>query len=151
MNPPIQTGLTSTSSDRRPAPSSNFVRGKSGYAPFWPGGLDSLAARPNGTDFQDGVTETKRMGAVPPGLTRGIRLSADKNRDTTSSDLFDLDENESEAAVMVLVPWGLLLTHVFTIARRAVRCTGKTAIAGSYVRPTCRHRSPTARHGIHHT
>ena len=105
MNPPIQTGLTSTSSDRRPAPSSNFVRGKSGYAPFWPGGLDSLGARPNDTDFQDGVTESKRMGAVPPGLTRGIRLSADKNRDTTSSDLFDLDGNESEAAVMVLVPW----------------------------------------------
>ena len=153
MNPPIQTGLTSTSSDRRPAPSSNFVRGKSGYAPFWPGGLDSLAARPNDTDFQDGVTESKRMGAVPPGLTRGIRLSADKNRDTTSSDLFNLDGNESEAAVMVLVPWKLLLTHVFTIARGAVRCTGKTetAIAGSFVRPTRRHRSPTARHGTHHT
>lgn len=113
MNPPIQTGLTSTSNDRRPAPSSNFVRGKSGYAPFWPGGLESLAARPNNAD---GVPETKRLGTVPPGLKRGIRLSADKNRETTSSDLFDLDGDESEAAVIPLVPWGSLLTHGFTIS-----------------------------------
>lgn len=138
MNPPIQTGLTSTSSDRRPAPSSNFVRGKSGYAPFWPGGLDSLAERSNHAGSQDGVTETKRLGTVPPGLKRGIRLSTDKNRDTTSSDLFDLDGDESEVTVMALVPWGLLLTHGFTIARRAVRRTGKTAFAGSFVRPTRR-------------
>lgn len=113
MNPPIQTGLTSTSSDRRPAPNSNFVRGKSGYAPFWPGGLDSLVAKPNNTQSQDGVTEVKRLGTVPPGLKRGIRLSAEKNRDPTSSDLFDLDGDESDAAspVMITVHWGFLLTH----------------------------------------
>lgn len=114
MTPPIQTGLTSTSSDRRPAPNSNFVRGKSGYAPFWPGGLESLDARPNNARSQDGVPETRRLGTVPPGLKRGIRLSADKNRESTSSDLFELDGDESEAAVMPLVPWRLLLTHGFT-------------------------------------
>jgi len=97
-----------------------------------------LAARSNNAD---GVPETKRLGTVPPGLNRGIRLSADKNRDSTSSDLFDLDGDESEAAVIPLVPWGLMLTHGFTIARRAVRCTGKTAFAGGFVRvrPTRRH------------
>lgn len=36
----IATGLTSTSLSRAPAPSSTFVRGKSGYMPFLPGGLE---------------------------------------------------------------------------------------------------------------
>ncbi|KAL5534027.1 hypothetical protein ACEPAG_487 [Sanghuangporus baumii] len=39
-----RTGLTSTSLDRAPAPSENFVRGKSGHVPFWPGGLDEALA-----------------------------------------------------------------------------------------------------------
>jgi antiviral helicase SKI2 len=97
VNPPVQTGLTSTSSDRRPAPTSNFVRGKSGYAPFWPGGLDSLVAKPNDTGAKDGVTVTKGLRTIPPGLKRGLRMSAEKNRDPTSSELHDLDEREVEA------------------------------------------------------
>ncbi|KAI0001768.1 NUC185 domain-containing protein [Russula vinacea] len=76
VNPPIRTGLTSTSSDRRPAPNSNFVRGKSGYAP---------------------CTGTKGLRSIPPGLKRGLRLSAEKNRDPTSSELHDLDGSENEA------------------------------------------------------
>lgn len=117
MNPPIQTGLTSTSSDRQPAPTSNFVRGKSGYAPFWPGGLDSLVAKPNDTDAKDGVAVTKGLRTIPPGLKRGLRLSAEKNRDPTSSELHDLDEHENEAehsvtnallvlmALLILMNW----------------------------------------------
>ncbi|KAI0304630.1 antiviral helicase [Russula brevipes] len=81
VNPPIQTGLTSTSSERRPAPNSSFVRGKSGYAPFWPGGLDSLVARPSETGSKDG---------------RGIQLSAEKGRDPACSELYGLDGYESE-------------------------------------------------------
>jgi hypothetical protein len=114
VNPSTQTGLTSTSSDRRPAPSSNFVRGKSGYAPFWPGGLDSLTARPNDMASNGGVTGTRRLGTIPPGLTRGIRLSSEKNRDPTSSDLSDIDGDEDEAASPVVTPFFLgdsLLTH----------------------------------------
>ena len=106
MNPPIQTGLTSTSSDRRPAPNSNFVRGKSGYAPFWPGGLDSLVATPDDPG-SDSVTRTKRLGTIPPGLKRGIRLSAEKDQDPTSSDLFDLGGDENEAASPVNGPCSL--------------------------------------------
>ncbi|KAI0004078.1 antiviral helicase [Russula compacta] len=97
VNRPIQTGLTSTSSDRRPAPNSSFVRGKSGYVPFWPGGLDSLVARPNDTGLKDVVTEIDRLRCVPPGLKRGIRLSAEKSREPTSSDLDNLDGCESDA------------------------------------------------------
>jgi antiviral helicase SKI2 len=109
VNPPVQTGLTSTSSDRRPAPTSNFVRGKSGYAPFWPGGLDSLVAKPNCTSAKDGVTVTKGLRTIPPGLKRGLRLSSEKNRDPNSSELHDLGEYENEAespvtnALLVLV------------------------------------------------
>lgn len=102
MNPPIQTGLTSTSSDRRPAPTSNFVRGKSGYAPFWPGGLDSLVAKPNDTGAKDGVTLTKGLRTIPPGLKRGLRLSAEKNRDPNSSEPHDLDEYDNEAESPVI-------------------------------------------------
>lgn len=69
------------------------MRGKSGYAPFWPGGLDSLVARPDDT----GATGTKGLRSIPPGLKRGLRLSAEKNRDPTSSELHDLDGSENEA------------------------------------------------------
>ena len=83
------------------------MRGKSGYAPFWPGGLDSLVARPDDPGSHDGVTGTKRLGTVPPGLTRGIRLLAEKNRDPASLDLFDLNGDENEAASPVNDPCSL--------------------------------------------
>ncbi|KAF7307331.1 ATP-dependent RNA helicase [Mycena indigotica] len=43
-NVPPSTGLTSTltSLDRAPGPSKNFVRGRSGHVPFWPGGLEDV-------------------------------------------------------------------------------------------------------------
>jgi antiviral helicase SKI2 len=104
VNPPIQTGLTSTSSDRRPAPTSNFVRGKSGYAPFWPGGLDSLVAKPNDTGAKEGVAVTKGLRTIPPGLKRGLRLPAEKNCVPTSSELHDLDEYDNEAGSPVTNP-----------------------------------------------
>jgi antiviral helicase SKI2 len=112
VNPPIQTGLTSTSSDRRPAPTSNFVRGKSGYAPFWPGGLDSLVANPNDIGTKDGITVTKGLRTIPPGLKRGLRLSAEKNRDPTSSELHDLDEYANEAESPVI---NVLLAALFVL------------------------------------
>jgi len=123
VNPPIQTGLTSTSSDRRPAPTSNFVRGKSGYAPFWPGGLDSLVAKPNDTGAKDGATVTKGLRSIPPGLKRGLRLSAEKNRDPTSSEQHDLDGCEYKAespvtnTLLRVVLVSFLCTHEFAIAR----------------------------------
>ncbi|KAH9982737.1 antiviral helicase [Lactifluus volemus] len=93
VNPPIQTGLTSTSSDRRLAPNANFVRGKSGYAPFWPGGLDAIVDTSN-----DGSTKVgaKGLRTVPPGLKRGIILPAEKSSDPTSSELYDPDGNRVE-------------------------------------------------------
>jgi hypothetical protein len=68
-----------------------------------------LVAKPNDTDAKDGVTVSKGLRTIPPGLKRGLRLSAEKNRDPTSSELHDLDEYDNEAespvtnALLVLV------------------------------------------------
>jgi Ski2 N-terminal region len=99
VNPPIQTGLTSTSSDRRLAPNANFVRGKSGYAPFWPGGLDAIVETSN-----DGSTKvgTKGLRTVPPGLKRGILLPVEKSSDPTPSELYDPDGNKVEDGNLVI-------------------------------------------------
>ncbi|KAI0095241.1 antiviral helicase [Irpex rosettiformis] len=75
VNPRISTGLTSTSVDRAPAPSSNFVRGKSGYVPFWPGGLDDIAKDVSALKELD--ESSKGLKSIPPGFARGLRLPGD--------------------------------------------------------------------------
>ncbi|KAF7970863.1 hypothetical protein HWV62_22674 [Athelia sp. TMB] len=80
----ISTGLTSTSFDRAPAPAKSFVRGKSGYVPFWPGGLDDVIV-----DSENSDKATKGLRTVPPGFARGLRLPGDEADDHT---LADLDE-----------------------------------------------------------
>lgn len=93
VNPPTQTGLTSTSSDRQPAPGASFVRGKSGYAPFWPGGLDAIVTKSD----EGSSSKAKGLRTVPPGLQRGLRLSTDQDRDSTFSEQYDLDGHEGVA------------------------------------------------------
>lgn len=68
----MQTGLTSTSIDRAPGPTKNFVRGKSGFVPFWPGGLESLAGVTE--DVAEKSGQVKGLRTVAPGLSRGLRL-----------------------------------------------------------------------------
>ncbi|PSS29697.1 hypothetical protein PHLCEN_2v2845 [Hermanssonia centrifuga] len=71
-NPPVGTGLTSSSLDRAPGPSTNFVRGKSGYMPFWPGGLDDV--RKDAFTVKELDETSNGLRKVPPGLSRGLRL-----------------------------------------------------------------------------
>ncbi|KAJ3535718.1 hypothetical protein NMY22_g6357 [Coprinellus aureogranulatus] len=71
-NPRKASGLTSTSLDRAPAPSKNFVRGKSGYVPFLPGGLEELSVEALSSQTLD--RSTKGLRTVAPGLSRGLRL-----------------------------------------------------------------------------
>ncbi|KAH9004181.1 antiviral helicase [Lactarius hatsudake] len=97
VNPPTQTGLTSTSSDRQPAPGASFVRGKSGYAPFWPGGLDAIVTKSDDGGFKGSSSKAKGLRTVPPGLKRGLRLSTDQDRDSTFSEQYDLDGHEGAA------------------------------------------------------
>ncbi|TFK94989.1 antiviral helicase [Polyporus arcularius HHB13444] len=80
-NPRVSTGLTSSALDRAPGPSRNFVRGKSGYVPFLPGGLDSLKPVDDVIDFQEG---SSRLRTVAPGLSRGLRLPGQPAEDFDS-------------------------------------------------------------------
>lgn len=104
MNPPTQTGLTSTSPDRQPGPSASFVRGKSGYAPFWPGGLDAIVTKPDDGGTKGSATETRGLRTIPPGLKRGLRLSTDQDRDSTLSEQDDPDGYEIAADHPVAIP-----------------------------------------------
>ncbi|KAG5639554.1 hypothetical protein H0H81_012225 [Sphagnurus paluster] len=85
------TGLTSTSLDRTPAPSKAFVRGKSGYVPFWPGGLEDplVNSNPNTTG-----PSTKGLRTIPPGLTRGLRLPGEEIDDEDLIALDDLQDSK---------------------------------------------------------
>lgn len=80
-NPRVTTGLTSTSLDRAPGPSKSFVRGKSGYVPFWPGGLDDVLLDVEGSANASG--ELRGLRSVPPGFKRGLRLPGDEAEDET--------------------------------------------------------------------
>ncbi|KAG6878176.1 hypothetical protein C0993_011249 [Termitomyces sp. T159_Od127] len=80
------TGLTSTSLNRAPAPSKSFVRGKSGYVPFWPGGLEDPLVITN--EVSNGQS-SKGLRTIAPGLSRGLCLSGDEVED---EDLIALDD-----------------------------------------------------------
>ncbi|KAI0050634.1 antiviral helicase [Auriscalpium vulgare] len=90
-NPPVVTGLTSTSVDRAPGPSQNFVRGKSGYVPFWPGGIEVVV--PDSTGNGPSAATSKGLRTVPPGFSRGLRLPGEE---PDSADLLELDDVQVE-------------------------------------------------------
>ncbi|KAK7063867.1 ATP-dependent RNA helicase [Favolaschia claudopus] len=80
-NARASTGLTSTSMDRAPGPSKNFVRGRSGYVPFWPGGLeDAVISGDTGSQSKAGLK------TIPPGFTRGLRLAEEVNESVLALD-----------------------------------------------------------------
>lgn len=76
-NPVVSTGLTSTSLDRAPAPTTNFVRGKSGFVPFWPGGLDEAVR--DSIKINDLGEDSKGLKKIPPGFSRGLRLPGESS------------------------------------------------------------------------
>lgn len=81
-NPRISTGLTSSSLNRAPGPSKNFVRGKTGNVPFWPGGLEDLRTGIH-DELENGlVVGGKGIRTIPPGFTRGLQLSEDEEEET---------------------------------------------------------------------
>ena len=81
---------------RAPAPSKNFVRGKSGHVPFWPGGLDEAL----GDIGDEGVTGGKSYGlrTIPPGFTRGLRLPGEVN---DIDDLETIDDGGNEGVTQL--------------------------------------------------
>jgi antiviral helicase SKI2 len=87
----VSSGLTSTSLDRAPAPRTNFVRGKSSYVAYKPGGLDDVL---NGSQSNRPLHETSPL---PPGLSRRMRFSDEElPEDLIQSDLEEPGEPKSE-------------------------------------------------------
>lgn len=87
------TGLTSTSINRTPAPAQNFVRGRSGYVPFLPGGLDDIIK--SGENERSPVNK-KRLREVAPGLSRGIRLPGELDNKNLGLDVVGTEEGEEQ-------------------------------------------------------
>ena len=79
--------MTSTSLDRAPASAQNFVRGKSGHVPFWPGGLDE-ALKPE-SELND-ISSLKGLRTRPPGFLRGLRF----NEEGEDDDVVDIEGND---------------------------------------------------------
>lgn len=48
------------------------MRGRSGYVPFWPGGLEDAAISGN-----PGSHSKAGLKTIPPGFTRGLHLTED--------------------------------------------------------------------------
>lgn len=74
------TAKNSTSLLRKPASRADFVRGKAGFFPFSPGGIDigSVNERAEELELQEALVE-KRIGSdgllrVAPGLSRGLNF-----------------------------------------------------------------------------
>ncbi|TCD65475.1 hypothetical protein EIP91_002593 [Steccherinum ochraceum] len=77
--PRLSTGLTSTSLDRAPGPANNFVRGKTGFVPFWPGGMDDVLKE--SVAVVDLEETSKGLLTVPPGFSRGMKFPGDEDED----------------------------------------------------------------------
>ena len=111
-NPPVATGLTSTALDRAPGPSRNFVRGKAGYVPFMPGGLDVLKQTSDLVDLQEGSSQLRK---IAPGLSRGLRLSNDEE----DSDVIGLGgsvhRDQADTTVPVRASLGSQVCHKLTL------------------------------------
>ncbi|CUA76286.1 antiviral helicase SKI2 [Rhizoctonia solani] len=73
------TGHTSTSLQRAPGPIGSFVRGKSGYMPFKPGGMNEIFEKERGAEVVDLDSETLRT--IPPGFSRGLKLEGDADEE----------------------------------------------------------------------
>ncbi|KAG7099859.1 hypothetical protein E1B28_001664 [Marasmius oreades] len=85
----MSSGRTSTSMERAPGPSTNFVRGKSGYVPFWPGGLDDIVSDP-AIALNSAIGGKNGLRTIPPGFSRGLRLPGDDVEDDVL--IHELDE-----------------------------------------------------------
>jgi antiviral helicase SKI2 len=110
----VSTALTSTSMDRAPAPVGNFVRGKSGYVPFKPGGLDDVIL----ASTQTTAVPIKGLRTVPPGFLRGLRLSGDDPEDETLTSLDDTTDYNEEKVYLSFSH----LSYSYSAHRSAHRC-----------------------------
>lgn len=87
--------------DRAPGAVGAFVRGKSGYIPFQPGGLDEVLL----SSTQTGISEesVKGLKTIPPGFSRGLRLAGEESEDEVLTALGESPPSANVELVPILV------------------------------------------------
>lgn len=87
--------------DRAPGPVGAFVRGKPGYVPFQPGGLDEVLL----SSLQTGISEesVKGLRTIPPGFSRGLRLAGEDPEDEALATLEESLPSTNEESVPILM------------------------------------------------
>ena len=87
--------------DRAPGPVGAFVRGKSGYVPFQPGGLDEVLR----SSTQTGISEesVKGLRTIPPGFSRGLRLAGEEPEDEALTSLGESPPSANRELVPILM------------------------------------------------
>jgi antiviral helicase SKI2 len=87
--------------DRAPGAIGAFVRGKSGYIPFQPGGLDEVLL----SSTQSGISEesVKGLRTIPPGFLRGLRLAGEEPEDEVLTALGKSPSSENVELVPTLM------------------------------------------------
>ncbi|PWW75541.1 antiviral helicase [Tuber magnatum] len=89
------TAKNSTSLLRKPASKADFVRGKAGFFPFSPGGVDIGAAneRPEELELQEALMEEKigkdGLLRVAPGMARGLMFDETPDDDAVGKEVDD--------------------------------------------------------------
>ncbi|KAK9354910.1 NUC185 domain-containing protein [Lipomyces doorenjongii] len=88
----------SSSFARQPAPKSDFVRGRAGFVPFAPGGLDGIATASSslGGIGMAGIAKRDENGllSIAPGLPRGVNIAKDRSQKDYVEELEESYENE---------------------------------------------------------
>jgi antiviral helicase SKI2 len=80
--------------DRAPGSKKDFVRGKSGGVPFWPGGMENVLS--NGTGIKLDEMSHKGLKTVPPGFKRGLRLTGEEIDESELLAFDSISVNEPE-------------------------------------------------------
>lgn len=95
--------------ERAPAPPSSFVRGKSGYVPFKPGGLDDVLL----SSIQPGFSEesVKGLRSIPPGFSRGLRRPGEELEDESLATLEESLSSKATASGDLVITFPLPYIH----------------------------------------
>jgi antiviral helicase SKI2 len=105
--------------ERAPGPNKSFVRGKSGYIPFWPGGLDDVVV--DSKDENNQNKTSKGMRTVPPGFTRGLHFAGEEDEDDTLIALTEKSglsrKEETEEVSLVYPTSSSHLLNTYELAR----------------------------------
>jgi hypothetical protein len=122
-----------------PGPGTGFVRGKSGYVPFWPGGLDDVLIERG--DLSAPTKGIKGLRTVPPGFSRGFHLPGDEVEDESLLALDEMPDLASHQEYEMVFTrfhsclYRLLLPYIYELCRiawsKSSSCQRRTRIPHS--------------------